>query len=106
MTGASGYRAGLDHFAVTRGLAPCRATLVPRSLMTARPMRPSTIAVSPALMRSDISENIACRWFCFLTIEDPMLDHSSISRFIDRIGRDGFAAIFKGLNDGLLRLGM
>ena len=75
-------------------------------MMTARPMRPSTIAVSPALMRSDISENIAYGWFCFLTIHDPVLDHSSISRFIDRIGRDGFAAIFDGLNDELLRLGM
>ena len=45
---------------------------------------------------SAISENIAYRWFCFLTIDDPVLDHSSISHFIDRIG----------LNDELLRLGM
>ncbi len=35
-----------------------------------------------------------------------MFDHSSVSHFIDRIGRDGFAAIFDGLNDELLRLGM
>ena len=35
-----------------------------------------------------------------------MFDHSSISHFIDRIGRDGLAAIFDGLNDELLRLGM
>ncbi len=55
---------------------------------------------------SAISENIAYRWFCFLTIDDPVFDHSSISRFIDRIGRDGFSAIFDGLNDELLRLGM
>ena len=55
---------------------------------------------------SAISENIAYRWFCFLTIDDPVFDHSSISRFIDRIGRDGFAAIFDSLNDELLRLGM
>ena len=42
----------------------------------------------------------------FSTIDDPVFDHSSISHFIDRIGRDGFAAIFDGLNDELLRLGM
>lgn len=35
-----------------------------------------------------------------------MFDHSSISHFIDRIGRDGFAAIFDGLNDKLLRKGL
>ena len=39
---------------------------------------------------SAISENLAYRRFCFLTIDDPVFDHSSISRFIDRIGRDGF----------------
>ena len=55
---------------------------------------------------SAISENIAYRWFCFLTIDDPVFDHSTISRFIDRIGRDGFAAIFDGLNDELLRMGL
>ncbi len=55
---------------------------------------------------SVISENLAYRWFCFLTIDDPVFDHFSISHFIDRIGRDGFAAIFGGLNDELLRLGM
>ena len=52
---------------------------------------------------SAISENIAYRWFCFLTIDDPVFDQSSISHFIDRIG---FAAIFDGLNDELLRLAM
>ena len=35
-----------------------------------------------------------------------MFDHSSISHFIDRIGREGFDAIFDGLNSELLRLGM
>ena len=53
-----------------------------------------------------ISENLAYRWFCFLTIDDSVFDHSSISHFIDRIGRDGFAAIFDGLNGELLHLGM
>ena len=55
---------------------------------------------------SAISENIAYRWFCFLTIDGPVFDHSSISHFIDRIGRDGFAAIFDGFNDELLHMGL
>ena len=55
---------------------------------------------------SAISENQAYPWFCFLTIDDPMFDNSRMSRFIDRIGRDGFAAIVDGLNDELLRLGL
>ena len=55
---------------------------------------------------SAISENLAYRWFCCLAIDDPVFDHSSISNFIDRVGRDGFAAIFEGLNQELLRLGL
>lgn len=35
-----------------------------------------------------------------------MFDHPSISNFIDRVGRDGFAATFDGLNQELLRLGL
>ena len=36
-----------------------------------------------------ISKNIARRWVCFLTIDDPVFDHSSISHFYrsDRPGR-------------------
>ena len=41
-----------------------------------------------------ISENIAFRWFCFLGIDDKVFDHSTISVFIERIGRDGFAEVF------------
>ena len=55
---------------------------------------------------SAISENLAYRWFCFLTIDYPVFDHSSVSHFIDRIGRDGFGAVFDGLNDELLRMGL
>ena len=55
---------------------------------------------------SAISENIAFGRFCFLTIDDPVFDHSSITHFINRIGREGFAAIFEVLNSELLRLGM
>ena len=53
-----------------------------------------------------ISENIAFRWFCFLTNDDPVFDHSSITHFTDRIGRERFGEIFDGLNSELLRLGL
>ena len=55
---------------------------------------------------STISENIAFRWFCFLTIDDPVFDHSTITYFINRIGREGFSDVFEGLNQELLRMGL
>ena len=55
-------------------------------------------------LSSAIAENIAYRWFCFLTIDDPVFDHSTISYFSESIGREGFSAIFHGLNEELLRL--
>ena len=57
-------------------------------------------------LSSAIAENIAYRWFCFLTIDDPVFDHSSIIYFIERIGREGFVGIFRGLNEELRRLGL
>ena len=57
-------------------------------------------------MSSAIADNIAYRWFCFLTIDDRVFDHSTISYFIERIGREGFGDIFQGLNEELLRLGL
>ena len=53
-----------------------------------------------------ISENTAFRCFCFLTIDDPVFDHSSITHFIDRMGREGFAEILDALNQALLHLGL
>ena len=55
---------------------------------------------------SAISENIAYRWFCFLTIDDPVFDHSSITNFINRVGREGSGEIFAGPNEELLRMGL
>ena len=55
---------------------------------------------------SAIAENIANLWYCFLTIDNPVFDHSTISYLIERIGRDGFASIFNRLNEELLRLGL
>jgi len=51
-----------------------------------------------------ISENIAFRWFCFLTIDDEVFDHSTITYFIERIGREGFKVLFASFNQELLRL--
>ena len=52
-----------------------------------------------------ISENMAFRWFCFVTIGAEVFDYSSITHFIERIGRKGFAIPFLGFNAELLRLG-
>ena len=35
-----------------------------------------------------------------------MFDHSTISHFIERVGREGLAAIFRDLDEELLRLGL
>ena len=55
---------------------------------------------------SAISENIAYRWFCFLTIDDPVFDHSTITYFVNRIGREGLSEVFTRLNEELLRMGL
>ena len=55
---------------------------------------------------SAISENIIHRWFCFLTIDDPVFDHSTITHSINRIGQDGFSAVFDGLNQEVLQMGL
>ena len=57
-------------------------------------------------LSSAIGENIAYRRFCFLTIDDPVFDHSTISYFIERVGHEGFGAIFQDLNKELRRLGL
>ena len=57
-------------------------------------------------MCSAISENIAYRWFCLLTIDDPVFDHSTITHSINRIGRKGFSEVFDGLNQELLWMGL
>ncbi len=55
---------------------------------------------------SAISENIAYRWVCSLTIDDQVFDHSTITHFINRIGRERFSEVIAGLNDELLRMGL
>ena len=53
-----------------------------------------------------ISENLAFRWFCFMTIDDEVFNHSTISYFIERVGNEGFGQIFQRFNEELLRLGL
>ena len=53
-----------------------------------------------------ISENLAFRWFCFLTIDDEVFNHSTLSYFIERVGNEGFGQIFQRFNEVLLRLGL
>ena len=53
-----------------------------------------------------ISENLAFRWFCFLTIDDEVFNHSTISYFIERVSNEGFGEIFQRFNEELLRLGL
>ena len=81
-----------------------RPAIHPEVMVRALRIRSRYNIASLRRLCSAISENIAYRWFCFLTIDDPVFDHSSISHFIDRVGRGGFAAVFDGLNDELLRL--
>ena len=53
-----------------------------------------------------ISENLAFRWFCFLSIDEDVFHHSTISYFIERVGNEGFGQIFQRFNEELLRLGL
>ncbi len=53
-----------------------------------------------------INENLAFRWFLFLSINDEVFDHSTISYFIERVGPEGFGRVLEQLNEGLLELGL
>jgi transposase len=46
-----------------------------------------------------IAENLAWRWFCQLTLEDPGVDHSTISVFRDRLGSQRFQELLTRLNE-------
>ena len=52
-------------------------------------------------MSSATAENVAYRWFCFLTIDDPVFDQSTNSHFTEWTGREGFGDIFHRLNGEL-----
>jgi transposase len=43
----------------------------------------------------DVYYNLAYRWFCRLSLQDGVPDHSSLSRIRDRYGEDIFEALFR-----------
>jgi transposase len=53
-----------------------------------------------------IQENLAYRWFLFMTLEEEVFDHSTISYFISRIGEDTFRSILEHFNQRLYELGL
>jgi len=53
-----------------------------------------------------IRENFAWRWFCHLTLEDPVFDHSTRSVFRERLGADGSPELLTRLNAELERRGL
>lgn len=42
----------------------------------------------------EIGYNLAYRWFCGLSLEDKVPDHSSLTRIRDRLGEEVFCALF------------
>ena len=55
---------------------------------------------------STISENIAFRWFCFLTIDEKVFDHCTISYFTEWVDNEGSKQMFHCFNEEPLRLGL
>lgn len=45
----------------------------------------------------EVRDNLAYRWFCRLSLDDPVPDHSSFTRIRDRFGEAVFAAAFQHL---------
>jgi len=45
----------------------------------------------------EIHLNLAYRWFCRLNLEDPVPDHSSLTRIRDRFGVDTYQSVFEKL---------
>ena len=43
----------------------------------------------------EVHDNLAYRWFCRLSLEDDIPDHSSLTRIRDRLGEEIFEAVFR-----------
>ena len=43
----------------------------------------------------DVYYNLAYRWFCRLSLDDDVPDHSSLTKIRDRLGEDIFATVFR-----------
>jgi transposase len=50
-----------------------------------------------------IGEHLAWRWFCHLTLEDAVGDHSTLSVFRERLGSERFQELLARLNEELAR---
>jgi transposase len=43
----------------------------------------------------EVQYNLAYRWFCHLSLEDDVPDHSSLTRIRDRLGEEIFGLVFR-----------
>lgn len=48
-----------------------------------------------------IKENLAWRWFCHLTLDDAVFDHSTLSVFLERAGAATLGTVLDRLNEAL-----
>ena len=53
-----------------------------------------------------ISENLAWRYFCHLTLDDPVFDHSTLSVFVERIGAEGVQSLLDRFTTSLAEAGL
>jgi transposase len=53
-----------------------------------------------------IAENLAWRWFCHLTLTDPIFDHSTLSVFLERVGAEALQTVLARLNEQLAAAGL
>lgn len=44
---------------------------------------------------AEVRDNLAYRWFCRLSLEDDVPDHSSLTRIRDRLGEEIFESVFR-----------
>ena len=54
----------------------------------------------------DVYYNLAYRWFCRLSLQDRVPDHSSLSRIRDRYGEDIFEALFRSIVETCRKRGL
>lgn len=53
-----------------------------------------------------IAENLAWRWFCHLTLEDPVFDHSTLTVFLERAGAATLTVVLDRVNEDLAASGL
>ena len=54
---------------------------------------------------AEISVNLAYRYFCHLPLHTRVFDHSTITRFLDRVGREAFETLCRSLTELLAERG-